>query len=284
MRARRRSARRRSAPPPNRRHPGAAPSLDRLLDTVRLHHPGADIALVQHAHDEAAIWHAGQTRRSGDPLLTHCVAVAAIVADIGMPPPVICAALLHDIDDSPCPPGRVTEHFGQGIADLISAVRTSKLGEIPLSAFNFPTARPPTLSPTREEAVLAIRLADRLHNLRTIAFVAPTRRYRVARETLDVIAPLARAAGLTDVSRELHDLSAAVIQPTSTAPITTRGLTILTLLLPAPTRARWREEWHAELDTLPTRRTRTLFMLRVLHSTPRLSRALRRNARRQRRG
>ncbi|WP_408995504.1 HD domain-containing protein [Streptomyces caniscabiei] len=95
------------------------------------------------------MWHAGQTRRSGDPFLIHCVAVAAIVADIGMPPPVICAALLHDIDDSPCPPGRVTEHFGQGIADLISAVRTSRLSEIPLSALNFPTARPPTLPPTR---------------------------------------------------------------------------------------------------------------------------------------
>ncbi|WP_371271962.1 HD domain-containing protein, partial [Streptomyces sp. cf124] len=91
------------------------------------------------------MWHAGQTRRSGDPFLIHCVAVAAIVADIGMPPPVICAALLHDIDDSPCPPGRVTEHFGQGIADLVSAVRTSRLSEIPLSALNFPTARPPTL-------------------------------------------------------------------------------------------------------------------------------------------
>ncbi|WP_060887133.1 HD domain-containing protein [Streptomyces caniscabiei] len=249
-----------------------------------MHHTDADTSLIQRAHDEAAMWHAGQTRRSGDPFLIHCVAVAAIVADIGMPPPVICAALLHDIDDSPCPPGRVTEHFGQGIADLISAVRTSRLSEIPLSALNFPTARPPTLPPTREEAVLAIRLADRLHNLRTIAFVSPTRRYRVARETLDVIAPLARAAGLTDVSRELHDLSAAVIRPTPTAAITTRGLTILTVLLPAPTRSRWREEWHAELDTLPTRRTRALFMLRVLLSTPRLSWALRRNAWRQRRG
>lgn len=277
-------ARGRSVPRPKRRHPAATPTLNHLLDTVRLHHPGVDVALVQHANDEAAIWHAGQTRRSGDPLLTHCVAVAAIVADIGMPPPVICAALLHDIDDSPCPSGRVIEHFGQEIADLISAVRTSKLSEIPLGARNFPATRPPTLPPTREEAVLVIRLADRLHNLRTIAFVAPTRRYRVARETLDVIAPLARAAGLTDVSRELHDLSAAVIQPPSTAAITTRGLTVLTLLLPAPTRARWREEWHAELDALPTRGTRTLFMLRVLLSTPRLSWALRRNAWRQRRG
>ncbi|MEU6242782.1 HD domain-containing protein [Streptomyces sp. NPDC047024] len=118
--------------------------------------------------------------------------------------------------------------------------------------------------------MLAIRLADRLHNMRTIAFAAPTRRYRVARETLNVIAPLARAAGLTDVSRELHDLSSAVLQPTSTAfTVTARTLSMLILLLPALTRTRWREEWHAELGTLPTRCTRTRFTLRVLLSTPR---------------
>lgn len=104
---------------------------------------------------------------------------------------MICAAVLHDIDDTPCPPGRVAEHFGQEIADLISAVRTAELAAIPLTALDFGVARSPTFKPTRE-AVLAIRLADPLHNLRTIAFVAPTRRYLVARETLDVIAPLAR--------------------------------------------------------------------------------------------
>ncbi|MGW1564643.1 HD domain-containing protein [Streptomyces sp. NPDC002144] len=274
-------ARRRLAPRPSKRR-SATPSLDDILAVVHKRHPDADTSLIQHAHDEAAVWHAGQTRRSGDPFLTHCLAVAGIVADIGMPPPVICAALLHDVDDSPCPPGRVSEHFGQEIADLIAAVRTAKLSTIPLTALHFGTARPTGLQPTREEAVLAIRLADRLHNMRTIAFVAPTRRYRVARETLDVIAPLARAAGLTDVSRELQDLSSGVLQPTSTAAVTTRTLSMLTLLLPTPTRARWREEWHAEIATLPTRRTRTRFTLRVLLSTPRLSWTLRRTAFRER--
>ncbi|MFJ9714007.1 HD domain-containing protein [Streptomyces sp. NPDC101234] len=269
-------ARSRLAPWPGKRH-STTPSLDGILAVARSHHPDADTALIQHAHDEAAVWHAGQTRRSGDPLLTHCLAVAAIVADIGMPPAVICAAVLHDIADTPCPPGRVAEHFGQEVADLISAVRTAKLDAIPLSALNFEGARPPALKPAREEAVLAIRLADRLHNMRTIAFVAPTRRYLVARETLDLIAPLARAAGLTDVSRELHDLSSAVLQPAPAAfAVTTRILAMLTLLLPAPKRARWREEWHAELAVHPTSRTRTRFALRVLLSTPRLSWTLRR--------
>ncbi|MFI8220008.1 HD domain-containing protein [Streptomyces sp. NPDC085932] len=273
---------RRLAPRPGRRR-SVTPSLGGILAVVREHHPDADTSLIKHAHDEAARWHAGQTRRSGDPFLTHCLAVAAIVADIGMPALVICAALLHDIDDSPCPPGRVSEHFGQEVADLISAVRSAKLNAIPLAALHFGTARPTGLQPTREEAVLAIRLADRLHNMRTIAFVAPTRRYHVARETLDVIAPLARAAGLTDVSRELHDLSSGVLQPASTAAVTTRTLSMLTLLLPLPTRARWREEWHAEIATLPTRRIRARFTLRVLLATPRLSWTLRRTAFRERR-
>ncbi|MFJ1602305.1 HD domain-containing protein [Streptomyces sp. NPDC088253] len=247
-----------------------------LLNVARTHHPDADASLIRHAHDEAAAWHAGQTRHSGDPFITHCLAVAAI----GMPPAVICAALLHDIDDTPCPPGRVAERFGQEITGLISALRTAKLSAIPPSGRASDVARPAS-QPTREEAMLAIRLADRLHNMRTSAVLAPARRYRVARETLEVIAPLARAAGLTDVSRELRDLSAVVLQPASTASaVTTR---MLTLLLPTPQRARWREEWHAELATLPTRRTRTRFTLRVLFCTPRLSLTLRRPTCRERR-
>ncbi|MEU8986941.1 HD domain-containing protein [Streptomyces sp. NPDC048558] len=89
---------------------------------------------IERAHDEAALRHAGQTPRSGDPLLTHCLAVAAIaaiVADIGMPPSVICAALLHDIVDAHCPPGRVSERVGPEVADLIRAVRSAELTEIP---------------------------------------------------------------------------------------------------------------------------------------------------------
>ncbi|MFF4806562.1 HD domain-containing protein [Streptomyces sp. NPDC001351] len=258
-------------------------SLDGILAAARAHHPDADTSVIQHAHDEAAVWHAGQTRRSGDPYLTHCLAVAAIVADIGMPPAVICAALLHDVEDTLCPPGRVAGHFGQEIAELISAVRSAKLGTAPLNGLAFEGSRPAS-QPTREQAVLAICLADRLHNMRTIAFLAPAVQHRKAQETLNVLAPLARKAGLTGVSRELHALSAAVLRPASTgSALTPRVLATLTLLLPAPHRARWREEWHAELATLPTRRTRGRFTLRVLLSTPRLSLTLRHPLRGERR-
>ncbi|MFI7413635.1 HD domain-containing protein [Streptomyces sp. NPDC049627] len=276
------SALRRLPPRPSKRH-DTTPSLDSILAVVRAHHPHAYAWPIQHAHEEAAAWHEGQARRSGDPYITHCLAVAAVVADIGMPPAVVCAALLHDIDDTPCPPGRVAEHFGQEIAELVSAVRTAELTATPPSSRHVDITNP-AIQPTREEAVLAIRLADRLHNMRTIAFVAPAKQYRKARETLEVLAPLARAAGLCDVSRELHDLSAAVLQPASSAPaVTARLLDMLTLLLPTRQRARWREEWHAELATLPRRRNRIRFTLRVMLGTPRLSWTLRRPTRQERR-
>ncbi|MFE9023837.1 HD domain-containing protein [Streptomyces sp. NPDC007808] len=273
---------RRSTRRAGKRRP-ATTTLDSLLSVARTRHSDAGVALIRRAHHEAAVWHEGQTRRSGDTVLSHCVAVAAIVAEVGMSPYVICAALLHDIDDTPCPPNRVTEHFGQEIADLISAVRTAELGRIPLSGLTF-TKASPTVQPTQDDAVLAIRLADRLHNMRTIAFLAPDRQYRRARETIDVLAPMARAAGLTEVGRELHDLSAEVLRPkTSALAATPRVLTALTLLLPAPQRARWQEEWHAELATLPDRRARARFTCRILLGTPRLSLTLRRPAFRERR-
>ncbi|WP_071659620.1 HD domain-containing protein [Streptomyces humi] len=93
-------ARHRLATRPGSRH-GISPSLDSLLGAVRVHHPAADLAPVELAHEEAARWHAGQTRRSGDPYLTHCLAVSHIVADVGMPPTVVCAALQHALPGHP---------------------------------------------------------------------------------------------------------------------------------------------------------------------------------------
>ncbi|MGW0971232.1 HD domain-containing protein [Streptomyces sp. NPDC002516] len=270
-------ARRRLATRPGGRQANG-PSLEGLLDVVRAHHPDADLALVEFAHGEAARWHEGQTRHSGDPYLTHCLAVAAIVADIGTPPTAVCAALLHDVEDTTCPPGRVAEQFGPDVAQLVSDVRTVKLGAIPLGGLR-PGAAGLTSRSPHQEAVLAIRLADRLHNMRTIEFVAPGKQHGKAHETINVFAPLARAAGLTEVSRELHDLSAAVLQPAPAAyAVTTRLLALLTMLLPGTQRARWRQEWQAELAVLPTRRTRTRFTFRVLLGTPRLSMTLRRPA------
>ncbi|WP_105967930.1 HD domain-containing protein [Streptomyces geranii] len=262
-------------------------SLDGLLDTVRAHHPDADTTTVELAYAEAAFWHEGQTRRSGDPFITHCLAVAAIVADLRMPPPVVCAALLHDVDDTACPPRRIAGQFGDEVADLIAAVRAtvvSAYSRADQGTVLASDATGPSPSPSWETAVLAVRLADRLHNLRTIAFVAPARRLLIARETLDVFAPVASAAGLEPVGRELRGLASAVLRPApSSYAVTGRLLDALTLLLPARRRARWREEWSADLAALTTRRARVLFTLRVLLGVPRLALLLRRRAGRRER-
>ncbi|WP_328834603.1 HD domain-containing protein [Streptomyces europaeiscabiei] len=187
------------------------PSLESVIAVVRSHHPNANAALLERAFDEVSVWHAGQRRRSGAPCITHCLAVAAIVADLRMPVPVVCAALLHDVEDTACPAGRLTEQFGEEIAELVAAVSSRSSLNAPAGV---PLATPPlNAGPSWEMTVLAIRLADRLHNMRTIAFVAPPRRHLNACETLDVFAPVARAAGLEAVGRELHDLASAVLQP-----------------------------------------------------------------------
>ncbi|MEV8022913.1 HD domain-containing protein [Streptomyces sp. NPDC086554] len=257
------------------RHTGERPSLDALLASVR-RQPAADTALVERAYAEAAVWHRGHIRRSGDTVLAHCATVAAIVAECGMPSDVVCAALLHDLEDTACPPERVAELFGSYVADLVRAVPAAPLGPLSLDA---PAAAPevPNGVVPFEAAVLAIRLADRLHNMRTIAFVSQATRYRKARETVDVFAPLAQAAGLSQVSDELHDLASAVLKkPAASYALTGRMLAALTLLLPSRGRARWQEEWTAELAALHTRRARVRYTLRVLLHAPRLSMTLRR--------
>jgi len=265
------NARRRLVPQRLRRHE-KTPSPADVLAVVRAHHPHADLTAVRLAHDEAAQWHEGEMRRSGDPYVTHCLAVAAIVAEMGMPPAVVCAALLHDIEDTACPPGRIAERFGEDIAHLISAVRLAELDTVSPDSLTLDTA-----APTLEQAVLAIRLADRLHNMRTIAFLAPARQRRKASETLEVLVPLARTTGLTDVSSELQSLSAAVLQPVSSSfAVTARVLAMLSLVLPTRQRARWREEWQAELACLLTWKARAGFTFRVLLGAPALSLTLRR--------
>ncbi|WP_328508334.1 HD domain-containing protein [Streptomyces mirabilis] len=251
------------------------PTLENVIAAVRSHHSDADAGLLERAYAEASIWHTGQRRHSGDSYITHCLAVAAIVADLRMPLPVVCAALLHDVDDTACPPQRIADQFGKEVVDLIAAVRTAVVSAYP-QAGRGTAPRSAAACPSREMAVLAIRLADRLHNMRTIAFVAPAKQLLKARETLDVFAPVASAAGLETVGRELQDLASAVLQPApSSYAVSGWLLTALTLLLPSGHRARWQEEWSADLAAYATRRARTRFTLRVLLGAPRLSMTLR---------
>ncbi|MFD8001190.1 HD domain-containing protein [Streptomyces mirabilis] len=248
-------------------------SCDELLARVSVQHPLADAGLIRTAHAEAVRWHQGQMRHSGAPVLTHCVAVAAIVAECGMPPAVVCAALLHDLEDTECPPERVAELFGPYVADLQRAIPATPLAPSPTA----PVGTDPGCVPSFDESVLVIRLADRLHNMRTISFLSQATRWRKARETVEVFAPLARAAGLNQMSRELHDLASAELRsPAAPYAVTGRALALLARLLPSGQRSRWHEEWAAELAAHRTRRARTRYTCHVLWHTPSLWLTLRR--------
>jgi GTP diphosphokinase / guanosine-3',5'-bis(diphosphate) 3'-diphosphatase len=253
-----------------------------LLDIVRVAHPGVDTWPIERAYAVAARVHAGQLRKSGDPFITHPITVATIVAEIGMDPETICAALLHDtVESSGYSLARMRDDFGEVVVNLVDGV--TKLDQIKLDAVGEAEAmRDMVLAMARNPQVLVVKLADRLHNMRTMRFLPPRVQTRKARETLEVFAPLAHQLGITAIRRELDDLATGVLYPglhdQRRRTVAERVLAVSVLLLPSAQRARWREEWAGELCVLPTRRARARFAVQMLCGMPRLAMALRRPA------
>jgi len=177
--------------------------------------PAEQIALVRRAYLIGADAHAGQTRKSGEPYITHPVAVAGILADLGMDVETIVAAILHDtLEDTPLSRGELEAGFGKTVAELVDGV--TKLDKIRFSTLQEAAAesfRKMLLAMARDLRVILIKLADRLHNMRTLGAVPPEKRRRVARETLDIYAPIAHRLGLNNTYRELQDLSFANFNP-----------------------------------------------------------------------
>lgn len=188
-------------------------AVDRLLKTVRSHHPKADIALVERAYTAAERAHDGQTRRSGEPYITHPVAVAQILADLGIGPKTIAAALLHDtVEDTAYTLDMVRADFGDEIAMLVDGV--TKLDKLKYGdSAQAETVRKMVVAMSKDIRVLIIKLADRLHNARTWGFVPQESAVRKAQETLEIYAPLAHRLGIQTIKWELEDLSFAVLYP-----------------------------------------------------------------------
>ncbi|GAB4055183.1 HD domain-containing protein [Catellatospora paridis] len=245
--------------------PGAA-----SVAAIEARYPEDDRAAIRAAYETAARWHAGQLRRSGDPYVTHPVEVAAIVADLGLSPAAVCAAILHDtVDDTPYTFAQMRAEFGDDVTAMVEALPTST--ELHRAALDVDASH--AGSPDVE--VLVIKLADRLHNLRTLQHTSIARQVRVARDTLETVAPIAQRLGLTGVRRELEEISLAYLRSTVVTDRPTRAtlrlLELTTLLLPRNARSRWREEWAAEVGALPTRRARVMFTLQTLCGVPRLA-------------
>ena len=192
---------------------GMNPVLEPLVAVHREVHPKADLALLQRAYAVAEERHATQLRRSGDPYITHPLAVANILAELGMDTTTLVAALLHDtVEDTGYTLEALTADFGEEVGHLVDGV--TKLDRVVLgSAAEGETIRKMIIAMARDPRVLVIKVADRLHNMRTMRFLPPEKQARKARETLEVIAPLAHRLGMATVKWELEDLSFAILHP-----------------------------------------------------------------------
>ncbi|HSR86467.1 MAG TPA: RelA/SpoT family protein [Streptosporangiaceae bacterium] len=192
---------------------GVNPVLEPLVKTVRTTHPKADIRLIERAYEAAARLHAGQSRRSGDPYITHPLAVATILAELGMPHDTICAALLHDtVEDTQYTVDQLREEFGEDIAALVDGV--TKLDKVKYGdAAQAETVRKMVVAMSRDIRVLVIKLADRLHNMRTLRYIPRAKQEQKSRETLEIFAPLAHRLGMNTVKWELEDLAFATLFP-----------------------------------------------------------------------
>jgi guanosine-3',5'-bis(diphosphate) 3'-pyrophosphohydrolase len=189
------------------------PVLEPLFNAVRANHPKADLALLERAYLTAEKMHGKQMRKSGDPYITHPLAVTTILADIGMTEPTLVAALLHDtVEDTPYTLEQLTEDFGAEVAALVDGVTKLdkvKYGETAESE----TIRKMIVAMARDIRVLVIKLADRLHNMRTLRYVRRESQERTARQTLDIYAPLAHRLGMNTLKWELEDLAFATLHP-----------------------------------------------------------------------
>src|SRR5690554_1122896 len=189
------------------------PTLEPLLVAIRANHPRADLSLVERAFEVADRAHEGQLRKSGDPYITHPVAVATILAELGMTAPTLAAALLHDtVEDTSYSLENLTKDFGSEIAMLVDGV--TKLDKVSYGdSAQSETVRKMVVAMARDIRVLVIKLADRLHNARTWRFVSQESAERKARETLEIYAPLAHRLGMNTIKWELEDLSFAALYP-----------------------------------------------------------------------
>nr|CEL22782.1 GTP pyrophosphokinase, (p)ppGpp synthetase I [Kibdelosporangium sp. MJ126-NF4]CTQ89923.1 GTP pyrophosphokinase (EC 2.7.6.5), (p)ppGpp synthetase I [Kibdelosporangium sp. MJ126-NF4] len=187
--------------------------LEPLAAVHRELHPKADLTLLQQAYDVAEEKHRHQRRKSGDPYITHPLAVATILAELGMDTTTLVAALLHDtVEDTDYSLELLRSDFGDEVAHLVDGV--TKLDKVKLgTAAEAETIRKMIIAMAKDPRVLVIKLADRLHNMRTMRFLPPEKQARKAKETLEVLAPLAHRLGMATVKWELEDLAFAILQP-----------------------------------------------------------------------
>ena len=184
-----------------------------MIRSLRTNHPKADVALVEKAFSIAEQAHSSQLRKSGEPYISHPVAVAQILADLGIGATTIAAALLHDtVEDTPYSIEKLRSDFGEEVSMLVDGV--TKLDKIKFGdSAQAETVRKMVVAMSKDIRVLVIKLADRLHNARTWKYVSEQSAKRKAQETLEIYAPLAHRLGISTLKLELEDLSFEILYP-----------------------------------------------------------------------
>lgn len=192
------------------------PVLEPLLRIVRSNDPKGDtsqLRQIERAYQVAERWHRGQKRKSGDPYITHPLAVTTILAELGMDPATLMAGLLHDtVEDTEYGLDALRRDFGDSVALLVDGV--TKLDKVKFGeAAQAETVRKMVVAMAKDPRVLVIKLADRLHNMRTMRYLKREKQEKKARETLEIYAPLAHRLGMNTIKWELEDLAFAILYP-----------------------------------------------------------------------
>ncbi|MGP4000797.1 RelA/SpoT family protein [Streptomyces sp. 8N706] len=197
-------------PAPRDRLPDA---IDHVAKVHRAHHPGADLEPLRRAYVLAESSHRGQTRKSGEPYITHPLAVTLILAELGAETTTLTASLLHDtVEDTEVTLDQVREEFGEEVRYLVDGV--TKLEKVDYGAAAEPeTFRKMLVATGNDVRVMSIKLADRLHNMRTLGVMRPEKQVRIAKVTRDVLIPLAERLGVQALKTELEDLVFAILHP-----------------------------------------------------------------------
>src|SRR5579859_2580927 len=189
--------------------------LEELIEKLKKHRPAEDPWIVRRAYEIASERHHDQFRSSGEPYLSHLLEVAHILADMRLDAITLTAAVLHDaIEDTEYPVSRIEERFGAEVAHLVEGV--TKIGRLNIKAPEARQAenvRKMLLAMVTDVRVVLVKLADRLHNMRTLQYLEPEKQQRISRETLDIYAPIAHRLGMSVVRGELEDLSFRYLEP-----------------------------------------------------------------------
>src|SRR5579864_419401 len=191
--------------------------LEELLAKLRKNRPAEDPWMVRRAYEIAAERHREQLRKSGEPYLMHLLEVAHILADLRLDATTLTAALLHDvIEDTEFPVSRIEERFGADVARLVEGVtKIGRLNMMAPEARQAENVRKMLLAMVNDVRVVLVKLADRLHNMRTLEYLDPAKQQRISRETLDIYAPIAHRLGMGLVRGELEDLAFRYLEPES---------------------------------------------------------------------